>query len=305
MAEKRKVALSTIANDPQHADAVAAQVALMLKKMWEFSFESEGNNKSSTKTDQLHSAWQTIFQTSLGSLEPQYKASFGTIIETVGHAGKTNRIMLGDIFKADDGFNVDVVVEQLISRSPRAARVIAVHLLKAPLTSINKNSYNSAGSVYGEICRFFGNDDNRNTDAVFITFVPRETFVISEKTGAVKVEKVLYRTLTDMAYDKRSTVKDKLPFDPAIKQRVHSITIRYDLVLGIPLQEITTKSQLLKLIQSNGFAVKNVDLDELKDYIEHFVTEHSAALGLLDLKAPEPLVPTLSEATPSTCPPAA
>lgn len=274
---KRSVAVQTVYNDAAVFKAVTDKVGTTITWIWGFCFEKPGNNRSSAKTDLLHGQWRAIFQSAFGSLESAYLAAFETATETLSKNGTTVRIAVGDIFKASSGFNVDILVRTKADVVSNQA-VVAVQLLKAPLTSINKNANNNAGAVCGEICRFYGNDNNRTIEMVFVNLVPRQTFAISDKGGAT-VEQVKTKPLDGRSFDGQSTIKEKLPVDGNLKDQIYSIEIRYDIVFD-DIAVIKNKEDLAKAVKAKAFKVENVDIGDLVNYVKKFVDAHSDKLGI-------------------------
>ena len=275
---KRSVAIQAIFNDADVFKAIKDKVGTAVAWIWGFCFETPGNNRSSAKTDLLHGQWRAIFQAAFGSLESSYLAAFETATETQSQKGTTVRIAVGDIFKASSGFNVDILVRTKVDTGSKQ-QIVAVHLLKAPLTSINKNTNNNAGAVCGEICRFYGNDHNREIGMVFVNLVPRQTFAISEKGGGATVEQVKTKPLDAISYDGRQTIKDKLPVDGELKNLIHSIEIHYDIVFD-DVVEIKTKVDLAKAVNAKAFKIENVDIGDLVRYVRNFVVAHRDELGI-------------------------
>lgn len=239
-----------------------------MKKMWLFSFNEYGNNRSSTKTDLLHSSWENVLKDSFGDYKDLFVESFGLDVEkeNVG-SNKTNRIkQIVDIFGSK--FKVDMLMTH-------NGNLHTVFLLKAPLTSINKNRYNSALNNFGEIDRFYGNVENHTIELVFVNFIPKETFTIDDTKKSIKKECVKYLGLNQD--DNGGRPIDKLPKTEDIKKKVREIHIDYELRFSKNMDEILTKDDLKNQIQTsqNFVLLQNGSIDELKDYIEHFIKNNN------------------------------
>ena len=163
MATKRQFEKDTILNSISIEQSISNNIATAMKKMWLFSFNEHGNNRSSAKTDLLHTSWENALKDSFGDYKDLFVGNFGLTVEkeNIG-SKKTDRIkQIVDIFGSK--FKVDMLMTH-------NDNIHTVFLLKAPLTSINKNRYNSALNNFGEIDRFYGNIENQKIELVFVNF---------------------------------------------------------------------------------------------------------------------------------------
>lgn len=279
MTSKRQFNKQTIVNSPECEANVCNSIAITMKRMWEFAFTEDGNNRSSAKTDYLHARWEGILNESFGDHKDLFNHHFSLVVEKEGAGSKkTSQIkQIEDIFGAN--FKIDMLMTH-------EGKPHTVFLLKAPLTSLNKNRYNAALNNFGEIDRFYGNPANLDIELVFVNFTPIKTFTVDTKNNSIKMENVQYLGLNQD--DKGNRPKDKLPKPQEIKDKVHEIHIDYDLNLGIDFTEIKTVSELKNLIATKqGFvSLFPGAVDELKQYVEHFleVNEH-----ILQIEADPPV----------------
>lgn len=270
---KRQFEKKTLLNSVDIEKRVINLIATAMKKMWEFSFTEDGNNRSTTKTDYLHTNWENALNDSFGDYKDAFNEYFDLNVEKEQIVSKqTNRIKdIVDIFGSK--FKVDMLMSH-------NSIIHTVFLLKAPLTSINKNRYNSALNNFGEIDRFYGNPENKNIELVFVNFTPKKTFTIDNKNNTIKKEIVQYLGLNKD--DNGEKPIDKLPKSTEIKQKIHEIHIEYELNFSIDLDLITTKDELKKQIKStpNFVILQDDSIKELKDYIKDFINKNNNVLQI-------------------------
>ena len=268
MSTKRQLDKLLIINSPEIEIKVCNEISTTMKRMWEFSFAEDGNNRSSGKTDFLHLSWENILKDSFGDFKDLFVEHFSLMVEKESvKSTKTNQIkQIQDIFGST--FKVDMVITH-------QQKIHTVFLLKAPLTSINKNRYNSAVCNFGEIDRFYGNHENVDIELVFVNFLPLETFTIDNKNNAIKNEKVKYLGLKQDGRGNRPI--DKIPKSKEIKDKVHEIHIDYKLNFGVNFSEIKKLAELKNLISEKQVCVSLLPnaLSELKLYMKHFLTTNA------------------------------
>lgn len=287
MATKRQFEKETVLNSTDIEQSIINNIATAMRKMWQFSFNEHGNNRSSAKTDLLHTSWENVLKDSFGDYKDLFMNNFGLVVEKENTGSKkTNRIkQIIDIFGGK--FKVDMLMTH-------QDKIHTVFLLKAPLTSINKNRYNSVLNNFGEIDRFYGNVENKDIELVFVNLTPKNTFTFDDKKKSIKKEVVQYLGLNQD--DKGNKPIDKLPKEKSIKDKVHEIHIEYDLNFAIPLDNIKTKLDLTNQIQNtqNFVSLSNGSVDELKTYIEHFISTNNKILNI-SLNNSEPLSPIIDD----------
>lgn len=273
MTTKRQFEKQTIITSPEFEASVCNRVAITMKKMWEFSFTEDGNNRSSAKTDYLHAQWERILNECFGDHKDLFNHHFSLVVEKESASSKkTNQIkQIKDIFGGN--FKIDMLMNH--EGNPHT-----VFLLKAPLTSLNKNRFNAVLNNFGEIDRFYGNPDNLDIELVFVNFTPLKTFTLETKKNSVKMEAVQYLGLNQD--DDGNCPKEKLPKLQEVKDKVHEIHIDYDLNLGVDFSEIKTLSELKNLIASEQGLVSLFPgaLNELKSYVEHFLETNDHILQI-------------------------
>jgi hypothetical protein len=269
MATKRQLEKLTINSSPIIERKICDDIETAMQRMWDFSYSENGNNRSSGKTDYLHKSWEAILKNSFGDFNDIFDSNFQLLVEKekVG-TNKTSQIKeIIDIFGAK--FKVDMLLS-------RGNEPHTVFLLKAPLSSINKNRFNSVLNLFGEIQRFYGNPDNKKIELVFVNFTPKETFTKNDKQKNYKKEIVQYLGLNqdDSGVNKP---KDKLILPNEIKNNVHEIHIEYVVNFGVDFSEIKNESSLKELIKSTPkfVTINPPAIKELKDYILHFMKSHA------------------------------
>lgn len=240
-----------------------------LQKMHRFVYEQTGNNRSSSKTDVLHSLFENLIYSAFGGYSDHYKAYFPMNVEKLKiKSNKSNKIRkIKDMYDKD--FHVD------ISLNDENGNLNSVFLLKAPLTSINKNVYNMINSNFGEINRFFGNREHKNCKLIFVNFIPVQSFFANGEN--LENEKTKYIGLTDGG-DESPLAKSILQEE--YKKNIHCIDIHYNLELGIDLNDIHNKqmlSDVFNTISNRQFITLNDDsFDSFFKYIDSFINEHKA-----------------------------
>jgi hypothetical protein len=290
MVTKRQFEKETILNSIDIEQMIMKKIANAMRQMWQFSFKENGNNRSSSKTDLLHTSWENVLKDSFGDHKDLFEKHFELVVEKEEPGSKkTNKIQhINDIFGGK--FKVDMLMTH-------QDKIHTVFLLKAPLTSINKNRYNAALNIFGEIDRFYGNVDNKEIELVFVNLTPKATFITDNKNSAIKKEDVKYLGLNQD--DNGNRPIDKLPKEKSIKDKVHEIHIEYELKFDMPLDEIKNKSSLIGQIktQTNFISLSNNSIDELKIYIEHFISsnENILNISLKNNESSSPIIANVSE----------
>lgn len=264
---KRPTVKDTIVTCPFIQKQCEDSLAAGIQKMWSFVYQQKGNNRSSSKTDDLHAKLESVIYSSFGSYIDHYKTYFSMSVEKlrVKH-NKSNKIKkVKDMFGKN--FNVDMSLED------KNGNLHTIFLLKAPLTSLNKNTFNMINSHFGEIIRFFGNPENKHCKLVFVNFIPVETFSLNGK--CLKKEKVNYIGLTQG--DVNSPLQKSI-IQEEYKRNIYNIDIHYDLELGVDLKDIHDEEMLKKvitLVQHRQFIkLKSDTLKPLYNYIESFMDEN-------------------------------
>lgn len=288
MATKRQFDKETILNSTDIEQAIMNNIATAMRKMWQFSFVQHGNNRSSAKTDLLHKSWENVLKDSFGDYQDLFVNNFGLVVEKENTGSKkTQRIkQIVDIFGSK--FKVDMLMTH-------NENIHTVFLLKAPLTSINKNRYNSVLNNFGEIDRFYGNPENKDIELVFVNLTPRESFVIEDKKKSIKNENVQYLGLNQD--DNGNRPIDKLPKEKSVKDKVHEIHIDYSLNFGMELKDIKTKLDLINKIQNtqNFVSLSNGSIEELKTYIDYFIKTNNHIFNLSQTNSSIPIQPVEDE----------
>lgn len=100
MATKRQLDKLSIINSPEFETRVCNEISSTMKRMWEFSFTEDGNNRSSGKTDYLHLSWENILRDSFGDYKDLFAEHFTLLVEKESvKSTKTNQIKhIQDIF---------------------------------------------------------------------------------------------------------------------------------------------------------------------------------------------------------------
>ena len=274
MATKRQFEKITINNSPEIQKAICDDISTVMKRIWEFSLLQNGNNRSSAKTDLLHNSWSNIFINSFGDYGDLFNDNFQLTVEKEKIGKNTTSQIKGIIDIFGNTFKVDMLLTN--EQKPHT-----IYLLKAPLTSINKNRYNSALNLFGEIQRFYGNPQNIDVELVFVNFTPKETFTRNENKD-LKREVVQYLGLN--RDDKGGCPLSKLPISDEIKKNIHEIHIEYE--INLDFLEIRDEDTLNNLIKTtpNFISVKNESLDDLKIYIKKFIDRNNHILNIAENK---------------------
>ena len=141
----------------------------MIEEIWKFVFSKSGNERSSGKTNLLHESFINLIKEEL--------IDFNNLVFKV----ENNGVRIKDILDIHNKvFNVDAIIKSLSNDF--------VFLMKAPISSINKNIYNYNNGLIGEIIRFYGNKNNINKKLIFINVVPNNTFRTVPKTQKIVLE---------------------------------------------------------------------------------------------------------------------
>ncbi len=265
---KRIVSKNTIINSVDIENKIKSSLSFAMKKMWQFSFDTSGNNRSSGKTDYLHNQWGKILELSFGDYEDVFRDNFELVVEKE----KTGSNTTNQIKKIIDIFGKHFKVDMLLNHNDK---IHTVFLLKAPLTSINKNRFNSCLNLFGEINRFYGNNDNSKIKLVFVNFTPKQTFTKDDKTKTLKTESVQYLGLN--RDDNGESPLEKSVITDKAKENIHEIHIEYSLNLDSSLSNITSENMLKDLINRDTASIK-VDsdaLNDLKSYIDIFIAQNN------------------------------
>ena len=268
MTTKRQFEKVTILNSNNIEQQVKNLFISSMRRVWKFAFDTHGNNRSSAKTDLLHSSIENSIIQAFGDYKDLFLGNFKLIVEKENiDSQKTQRIKhIEDIF--GNKFKVDMLITH-------NDQIHTVFLVKAPLTSINKNRYNSIANTFGEIDRFYGNPENKNIQLVFINITPKKTFTVDEKNGFLKVENVRYLGLNKD--DKGNKPMDKLPKSDEIKQKITEIHIEYDINFSKDLSEIKNKNDLKQQIlnDENFVNILPNGIDDLKSYVNQFIISNN------------------------------
>ncbi len=148
----------------------------MIEEIWRFVFKKNGNERSSGKTNILHESFINLIKEEVIDL----KNLFFKV--------ENNGIRINDILDVHNRlFNVDAIIKSFENDF--------VFLMKAPISSINKNKYNYNNGLIGEVFRFYGNENNINKKLVFINVVPNNTFRKDNKTKKIVLENTNHLSL--------------------------------------------------------------------------------------------------------------
>ncbi|HVI39469.1 MAG TPA: hypothetical protein VM577_02320 [Anaerovoracaceae bacterium] len=274
-------------------NVIKLKIQQSIEGMWEFCFankEGKANtHRSVSKTDTLHKDTAEIVTDMFGGFSDTFRQHFSFVVEKEAvDSKKTSKITkIKDI--KNKKFNVDIILE----KTDGSDNIHSVFLVKAPLTSLNKNLDNSANSVIGEANRFFGNPENADYQLVFINFIPKNTFVVNKKTGLTK-EQVNYFGLNTVMEGGSESYLEKSVFKDSVKNNIKAITIFYDLKFKNPeyvldntkpfyvdLNNIKTTNELNDIITYNiqnniSFVeIGDNDIMELIEYFKVFVKKES------------------------------
>lgn len=141
----------------------------MIEEIWKFVFSKSGNERSNGKTNLLHESFINLIKEDL--------VDFNNLVFKV----ENNGVRIKDILDIHNKvFNVDAIIKSLSNDF--------VFLMKAPISSINKNIYNYNNGLIGEIIRFYGNKNNINKKLIFVNVVPNNTFRTVPKTKKIVLE---------------------------------------------------------------------------------------------------------------------
>lgn len=274
MTEKRHIVKKTLAESPSVMDEIKTKVAGAMATVWEFCSQQDGNHRSSSKTDVLHGAWEKILKSSFGDYQDEFEERFSFTTEKAKN-GKTKKVQ-GILCGQGRDFRVDMALYE-------GNQIHTVYLLKAHMTSLNKNKFNNEGAMIGEINRFYSNPDNANIRLVFVNFVPENTFSVSKNIYAP--EKTDY---TGFCQKKNGTsAKDMCVIDNRHKDKILEVVVLYDLDFS---QENVSKKDAMKKIKNrndlfdtiknkpNFITVIGSGIKDLSQYIAQFVAENKLAV---------------------------
>lgn len=253
-----------------------------IKKMWDFVYKDNPNDKasnkkskqrSSTKTDIVHRSVVDMIKSCFGtSYASAFDAAFNFNVETNDHSNTTKRVKSSrkDVFGQD--FNVDA---EIVGISPLSSGSGSTTILvKAPMTSIAKNRFNNASATIGDALRVLTPEYMvSGGDVLFVTFVPNKTYTIDKKTGNISPEKPNHIPLYSNNDGKKTTptVLDKMALSSDAKARIHEIVISYDFDFS-PDLEFKTENDLKKHISAGGNYIK-VDERSLR-YMQYFIANY-------------------------------
>lgn len=214
MKTKKAPAIRTTISDPLIHRQLTCAIENTILKITRLCFvDTNGKNvgRSSTKTDALHRGIAEALNISLGDYQEKFNDEFEVKIETEGKNGKTKRIVIHDYKR--NSFNVDLII-----KDKAGSKLVNVFLVKAPLSSINKNAKNNETTTMGEINRVLGNDANPDAILTFINIIPDLHFHASEG-------KLTWSQTAEHAKDEDVQISG---FIPSIKSRVKIVNIHYN-----------------------------------------------------------------------------
>tara|TARA_B100002019_G_C21189745_1_gene558166 strand:+ start:620 stop:1051 length:432 start_codon:yes stop_codon:yes gene_type:complete len=133
-------------------------------------------------------------------------------------------------------------------------------MIKAPISSINKNFQNSYNNLTGEAIRILSHKENKKLVVYFLNFIPRKTFTF-DKDGKIKtIENV--REMNSLDLSDFGILETNIEF----------INIYYDIneefFIDTSIKnKKDIKEKIETLLNSNQSLIKNVDTDMLEKHI--------------------------------------
>lgn len=252
---KRSVEQESLLNSSYIEEQNKLKLAHLLNRIWKFSFAQEGNNRSTSKTDLLHHGLKMIILNSLHDYRINFEERFDFVHEA-SNGEATKRIFVRDIF--DNKFNVDLLIKDKQDKNKY------IILIKMPLTSINKNKYNSALNQFGEIMRIFGCEENKEAKLIFLNVEPDLTFVKSK--DKLTIERVDHIYLT-------KDLKQKLCIQDEIREKVMEIKITYSMFSDLYMMWENCSDINENLNIENLIDPSTINFNGLKDLIRDIIEE--------------------------------
>lgn len=178
-----------------------------LERVWAAAMRGGNGHRSSTKTNILHAEFMRYFMTM-----PEMS---GTVIYVEDGSGvRPPQLSVPDMF--DGTFNVDAAIY-------KNNELKAVILFKAPLTSLNKNRFNTINSAMGELNRIVGNPKNQHVDVFFVNLCPTLAPCKQPSSENMRIEHTAFLKLNEY--------RDRIGLPHFYHGQFHDITLPYDMTL--------------------------------------------------------------------------
>ena len=205
------------------------------------SFLSMSATRSSDRTDVLHLFMKNIIES---GIKPKDLVKSPFVIKT-----DTDK----SVTQLPDAYGKKISCDVVVANENKK-NITDVLMIKAPISSINKNIQNSYNNALGESIRILGNPLNELVQVCFINFSPREAPVF-DRNGQMKTTE---------------NVRHIKPIDLSgfgiLEKNVNMINVYYDLDESLLCEKIKNKTDIknqLDFLNSQGKSfVKNLDLTD-------------------------------------------
>lgn len=202
--------------------------------------------RSTGKTDILHCGIRESMMDAFGNTKNVFENRFALRAEEEGLSGKTKRLKIKDCLGSS--FNVDLMLFDKLNGC-----VDTAILVKASMSSINKNRYNYVTQSVGEMQRILAAESNSKMKALSLNLVPK--FSLSKKKDVLSWEKVNHLGF-NTSLEGGKTVLHSMGISADIRDRIHEVNVFYSLAFKNPdniqedleLNKITSSAQLEKVV---------------------------------------------------------
>lgn len=196
-----------------------------IQEMYYNSFKSEFATKSSKRTDVLHNGIKAILNK---IIEPSFKIKHNIFIKT-------------DVKKTDtqieDAYGKKISCDLIMGKKNKLKIPNDVFLIKAPISSINKNFQNANNNVFGEFLRILIPKKNQNINVYSINIIPTYAPVFDSHKNIKKFEKVRLN----------EEKKDQLKGFGILFEQTKKIDILYD--INDKIKEAKNQDEIFKIIK--------------------------------------------------------
>jgi len=228
-------------------NSISQDIIVPLNKVVYDSFVNETATRSSDRTDVLHESIKNIIK---NGIKPKNLRKSIYHIKT-----DTDR----EESKIEDGYGKTISCDLIVKNKVNNKSSVVI-MVKAPISSINKNFQNAYNNLTGEAIRILSHKNNKNIMVYFLNFIPRKTFTFDKESNIKSIEKV--RTMKTLDLSDFGILNSNVKF----------INIYYDLHEDFfNDKELKTKkcikNKLKFLKENNESFVNNIDTSSLEDSI--------------------------------------
>jgi len=225
------------------------------------SFERENNTRSTNKTLYIHGELADMLSAAFKKIDPDFEKKYTIKAESSG-----NKISVKDVYGED--FRIDLAIYD------KSDAMVAAILVKAPITSVNKNRKNAVGNLVAESIRFFCKE-NRGVDLLFVNFSPMKVFNVVDSMYRVETCRhlSLYKDIGGVP------AISLMMLDESVKKSTYEINIHYDVNIGgwkprNRKETVKAMSDIEELVP-----IESVDASQILTFASSFVKRHSCDGG--------------------------